>query len=274
MKNYSIVGMSLIAALMLMVLPSGAWAQQSSQNSTLALYDNFDRQLIDPLKWFSQWQCGSPSVMECERAIYSGHLRLRVRDYGVSSDNQGTQYGVSALYLSSAAATDISVDAKVQYTTARECAANPNGAHGQALLFGNFFNGGGGTAADDVTAFLQLDRYPTYPVGEVNVGGFLAYQGQFFDNVDLGLIHIGEIVTMELKWDKPNHRFVVRLFRPSTGTTIEQYMPYTISDSAAAVFPYKALSANAFSPNCTNGVTFADMSVMFDNVRTNVTTAK
>lgn len=247
------------------------WAQNTPQISSLTLYDNFDRQFINPLKWFSQWQCGSPSVMECDRDIYNGRLRLRVRSYGTNSDNEGRQDGISQLYLTAAAATDISADVIVQSTTARACAANANDAHGQALLFGNFFNGGGGTFTDDVTAFLQLDRSYSFPVGLVDVGGFLQYQGQFFDNVDLGFIRIGELVRIELKWDRPNHRFIIRLFRPSTGTTSEQYMPYALSDVTPAVFPYKALSGRSFSPNCTSGVTFADMSVLFDNVRTDAT---
>lgn len=70
----------------------------------------------------------------------------------------------------------------------------------------------GGFSNDDVQAFLQLDRYSTYPAGMVDVGGFLSYQNQFFDAVDLGLLNIGEKVTVELMRDQPNHRFVVRLF--------------------------------------------------------------
>jgi hypothetical protein len=251
-----------------------AWAQQSPQHSSLALYDNFDRQFVNPLKWFSQWQCGSPTVMECERDIQDGRLKLRVRDYGNNSQNQGTQFGVSELYLTSTAVTDISADVIVQATTAQACPANTDGAHGQALLFGHFFNGGGGAWADDVQAFLQFDRYSSDQAGVALVGGFLSYQGQFFDNVDLGAVNVGERVTVELKWDQPNHRFVVRLFRPPTGTITEQYMPYTVADNTPAFFPYKALSARAFSPNCVSGRTFADMSVSFDNVRTNLATAQ
>jgi len=39
---------------------------------------------------------------------------------------------------------------------------------------------------NDVTANLQLDRYSSDSPGVVLVGGFLKYQGQFFDHADLG----------------------------------------------------------------------------------------
>lgn len=279
MRKGYVVLYTIVAVALEVFTPCGAsaqteWGQTSPQISGLSLYDTFDQQFINPLKWFSQWQCGSPSVMECDRDIYNGRLRFRVRSYGTNSDNEGRQDGISQLYLTAAAATDISADVIVQSTTARACAANANDAFGQALLFGNFFNGGGGTFTDDVTAFLQLGRSYSSPVGEVYVGGFLEYQNQFFDNVDLGVIRVGELVRIELKWDQPNHRFIIRLFRPSRGTASEQYMPYTVSDVTPAVFPYKALSGRSFSPNCTTGVTFADMSVLFDNVRTNVASAR
>lgn len=272
--NYEIATAIIVATVVVIFISPATWAQQSTHSSNLALYDNFNGQFINPLKWFSQWQCGSPSVMECQRSIHGGRLVLRVRDYGNNTENQGTQYGVSELYLTSAAVTDISADVTVQNTTAQLCPANTDDAHGQALLFGNFFNGGGGTWADDVQAFLQFDESSLYPPppGEVYVGAFLSYQGQFFGNVDLGNIYMGERVTAELKWDQPNHRFVARLFRPRFGTTSEVFMPYAVSDNAPAVFPYKGLSARAFAPNCLVGRTFADMKVSFDNVRTNVAT--
>ncbi len=258
-----------LVGIVMMMLLTSVWAQQTRVTPNLIRYDTFDQPLISPIRWFSQWQCGSPTVMECQRQIQNGRLNLRVRDYGDRTDNQGIQYGVSKLYLTSAAVTDIAADVIVRRTVAQNCRDNPNGAHGQALLVGTFFNGGGGTS-DDLTAFLQFDRYPSDPTNAVHVGGFLGYQNQFFDNVDLGYIYVGEPVRAELKWDQPNHRFIARLFRPLLGRTIEVFMPYAVADTTSAVFSYKGLSANAFAPNCTDGVSFAEMDVTFDNVRTNV----
>jgi hypothetical protein len=247
-------------------------AQEPSSGSTLHLYDNFDSAFLNPLKWYSPWQCGSP-VMECVREIREDALRLRVRAYGATDSSTGTQFGSSGVSLTAANVTDIAAQLVVRRSSADSCSSNPGfgggGGHAQVLLFGAFFNGGGGTSADDVQAFLQLDRYATYPVGTVSVGGFLRFQNQFFDNVEMGLVNIGERVTVELLWDQPNHRFVVRLFRPSYGTTTEQYMPYTMSDISPAASPFKNLSANVYPANCQGTRTSADVDVAFDSVMTN-----
>ena len=65
----------------------------------------------------------------------------------------------------------------------------------------------------EIEDLVQLDHYAILQGGNVDVGGFLFHQG-FFGNVDLGPVNVGERVRVELVWDKPNHRFVVRLFRP------------------------------------------------------------
>ena len=93
----------------------------------LKLYDSFDGTLINPSKWISQWQCGSPSVMECQRDIRHGQLHLRVRGYGVPNTNQGNQYGVSAMYLSSSFVTDIATQVTVQRAASQTCPANTGG---------------------------------------------------------------------------------------------------------------------------------------------------
>lgn len=245
-------------------------AQQS--NSGLRLYDSFDdNRFLDPSKWLAQWQCGG-TVMECVREIQEDQLRLRVRAYGATDSNSGTQFGSSGLTLASNSVTDIATDLTVRRSTADACSTNPGfgggGGHAQVLIFGNFFNGGGGTSDNDVTANLQLDRYSTYPVGMVQVGGFLKYQNQFFDNVDLGLVNVGERVRVELLWDQPNHRFVIRLFRPAYGTVAEQVMPYTISDTAAAVSPFRNINANVFPANCAGTRTSAELEVLINDVFT------
>ena len=90
----------------------------------------------------------------------------------------------------------------VQRADSQSCPANTGGgAHSQALLFGAFFNGGGGTSADDVQAYLQLDRYSSDHPGIVQVGSFLYYQGRFFGNIGLGLVNVGERALVELLWD-------------------------------------------------------------------------
>jgi len=255
--------------LMFMVaLTPTSWTQVSQQTSALHLYDNFNQTFIDPSKWSSPWQCGSP-VTECDRDLQQNQLHLRVRAYGANDSDNGTQSGSSGLNLTSTTATDIAAQVLIRNSSPQDCATNSGVAHSQVLLFGAFFNGGGGTAADDVQAYLQLDHYSTEVAGTAGVGGFLNYQNQFFGNVDLGPVNVGERVIVELRWDRPNHRFVLRLFRPTYGTKVEQFMPYTISDTSPAVSPFRILSANVYPANCTATRTSADLDVMFDNVMTN-----
>lgn len=45
----------------------GSAQVQSSPSSDLKLYDSFERKFLNPQKWSSEWQCGFPSVMECDR---------------------------------------------------------------------------------------------------------------------------------------------------------------------------------------------------------------
>ena len=241
---------------------------QTRKPSGLHLYDNFNQGLIDPSKWTAIWQCGPPA-MECVREIENGHLRLRIRSYGANNSNSGTQFSNSAVNLTADSVSTIAANVTVRNSDPTDCATNVGVAHSQALIYGSFFNGGGGTAADDVVAFLQLDRYVATGAGTVEVGGFLQYQGQFFDNVDFGPVNIGETVIVTLRWDQPNHRFVAKLDRPKYGTKVVQYMPYTISDTTQSVAPFKSLSANVFPANCVGSSVPADLDVSFDNVYTN-----
>ena len=253
-------------------LAGAAFAQNPTRTSSavgLKLYDNFSGVFLDPTKWTMPWQCGAPA-MECVRDIESGQLRLRVRGYGATNSDSGTQFSSSGVNLVNSSATDISTQVTVRNASPQDCPTNSGVSHSQALLFGNFFNDGSGNSANDVEAFLQLDRQtPNQPPQNMGVGGFLYYQGQFFGNVDLGPVSVGDQVTVELRWDQPNHQFIVSLNDPVRHVTHQQAMPYSISDTTAAVNQFKALSANVFPANCTAASASADLDVLFDNVKTN-----
>jgi len=257
-----------VAAAFSMTLSERLWAQQVAPKiHTLTVYDSFDQKLINPAKWSSDWQCG-PAATECVSEIVNGKLHLRLRAYGGTGTNIGAQFGSAQLYLKAASlATVVAAGVMVRSTSAADCPTNPNaGSHGQALLDGVFFNDGGGTPAGDVHAFLQLDRYASEATGVVPVGGFLQYQGNFFGNVDVGVVNVGERAIVQLTWDRPNHRFILRLIRPTQNTISEQYMPYTMPDSAPAVTPFRRLGVFGFPPNCVGTQTFAEMDILVDNV--------
>jgi hypothetical protein len=250
----------------LMTLTS-AWGQ----SSPLHLYDNFDAAFLNPAKWSTNWQCGT-AVLDCVRDIEDDALRLKVRGYGATNSSDGTQFGNSELFLTKTNATDIAAQVVVHRSYTDNCSTNNGVGHTQFLLWGAFFNGGGGTSNDDVQAFLQLDRGsdPTNtPPGQVLVGGFLEYQNQFFGDVGVEWVNVGEKFTIELVWDKPNHRFIIRSTRPSQGTVTESYMPYTVSDVTPAVGAFKGISARAFPANCLGTRTSATLDVAVTKVMTN-----
>jgi len=85
----------------------------------------------------------------------------------------------------------------------------------------------------------------------------------------LEYVNIGEKVTVELVWDQPNHRFVIRLTRPSQGTVTRQYMPYSVSDVTPAVGAFKSLSANVYPANCLGTRKSATLDVAVTKVMTN-----
>jgi hypothetical protein len=252
----------LVGGALAVIMP--ALAQQP--NSGTRVYDNFDKRFLDLSKWLAQWQCGG-TVMECVREIQEDQLRLRVRAYGATDSNDGTQFGSSGLTLASSSITDIATDLIVRRSTADACSTNPGlVGHAQVLIFGSFFNGGGNTADDDVQAFLQLDRYSSDSPGVVLAGGFLKYRGEFFDHANLGPVNVGEHVRVELLWDQPNHRFVIRLIRLASGTLTEQVMPYAISDTTAAVSPFKNINANVYPANCFGTRTSSELEVLVNDV--------
>jgi hypothetical protein len=261
----------LIPAAMQLALANQAAAQVNpSAKSGLKLYDNFDSAYLDPARWYAQWGCSTATTMECVRQIQEGRLHLRARAYGNRTSNIDTVYGNSEIYLIDSAATEFSAGIRVLRADSAGCTTSPgSGTHGHALLWGTFFNGGGGTANDDVLAFLVFDRWSTDPPNVVTAAAFMQYQGVFTDPVYLGPVNVGEHVTADLKWDRANHQFVAKLVRPANNTTVQVTLPYTMSDVTPAVAPQKALGARSFPENCIGTETFADMEAAFDRVMTN-----
>jgi hypothetical protein len=265
-----LVAFLVMAALQLGVAFPTAAQQNPSARAGLKLYDNFDSAYINPARWYVQYGCSGVTNLECVRQIREERLHLRARAYGARNTNIGNEYGNSELYLVDSAATEFAAELRVLRVDSAGCTTSPGaGTHGHALLFGSFFNGGGGTTGDDVSAFLVLDRFSTDPANVVSVQAFLQYQGTFFDFVDLTSVNVGEQVTADLKWDKANHQFVAKLVRPSNNTTVQVTLPYTMSDVTPAVAPQKALGARSFPENCVGTQTFTDIEASFDRVMVN-----
>ncbi len=241
-----------------------AQAQESS-----VLYDNFNQTFLDPTKWATSSPCLFQSVLECVREIQNGKLRLEVRGYGATNSNQGVQFGESALhFINPTPIRGIATQLVVRRTSALGCSANTGeGSHAHALLSGSFFNSGSGNPADDVQAFLIFDRFSSDPEGVLTVVAFLQWQGQFFGNVDLSTVNVGQTVIARLTWDQRNHRFVASWTDVNTGRMVQAFMPYTMPDTAPPAASNKFLGVRTFTPNCVGTqMLFAFMEATFDNV--------
>jgi hypothetical protein len=226
-----------------------AQAQHSSLH--FALYDNFNEQFLSPAKWATSSPCFTWSVLECVREIQNGQLRLAVRGYGAKTSNVGTQYGESDLhFINPTPIRSIATQLVVRRTSALDCPANPEGSHAHALFQGNFFNSGSGSATDDVQALLIFDRFSTDPAGVLSAQAFMSWQGQFFGNVSLGTVRVGQSVIAQLQWDQSNHQFLASWRDVDSGVVTQASMPYSMSDTTPPATPDKLMGVRAFTANC------------------------
>ena len=251
----------------IVLLSLAAMAQQSSSSSVL--YDNFNRQFLDPNKWQLSSPCFTWTVLECVREIQNGQLRLAVRGYGATDSNAGNQYGESELlFVNPSNIKSILAQVTVRRTTAANCPASADFNSGtQVLVKGSFFNSGSGNPFDDVQAFVLLNRLPTDPPGVLSAIGFLNWQGQFFDNIDLGTVNVGQHIALRLTWNQKGHQFIAARIDLASGAVQQASMPYTISDTALAAAPFKSLQVAVFTPNCVGPQMLVDdVETTFDNV--------
>jgi hypothetical protein len=254
-----------LAMIVCLSLPSMAQRAPSS----LVSYDNFNRQFLDPNKWQVSSPCFTWTVLECVREIQNGQLRLAVRGAGATDSNSGNQYGESQLlFKNPSRIKSISTQLTIRRTSAATCPASADfNAGTQALVKGTFFNSGSGDPADDVEAFVLLNHLPTDPPGVLSVIAFLNWQSQFFDNLYLGTVNVGQKIALQLIWRQTNHQFVAVWTDVASGTVTQLPMPYSMPDTAPAAVPYKILEAAVFTPNCIGTqVLVDDMETTFDNV--------
>jgi hypothetical protein len=242
----------------------------SAQN-TQSLYDDFSEGFIDPSKWSVAPMCGF-TAYDCAREVQRGHLRLAVRGYGDPNSNSGTSFAASQVNFRNPNSIDsIQFNLNVGSFISSGCLANSDAAHPQFLVSGTFFNAGTGDATGDVSAFFTVERRTddTFdPPGVLRVGGFMFLNGQFFNNVDLGTLQVGEGAQGTLRLDRLNHAVVVRIVKSiTTPSIVEQSMPYSVPDNQPAFVPLKSIRIGSFAPNCTAQRSVAAMDANVDNVR-------
>jgi hypothetical protein len=244
--------------------------------STLArgLYDDFSDGFINPSKWTVLPMCGG-NYYDCAREVRSGHLRLVIRGYGDPNRDSGTSFAASQVMFRTPNAIDsVQLHLNVRSFSSSACPTNSDAAHPQFLISGTFFNTGTGDASGDMSGFLMVERRTddTFDApGLLRVGGFMSLNGQFFNNVDLGTLQIGEGAQATLRWDRTNKALVVRIVKSvTTPSIVEQSMPYALPDSQLPFVAAKSIQLGSFAPNCTSQQSLAAMDANVDNVRVNV----
>jgi hypothetical protein len=249
------------------------------------LYDSLISDLIDPELWNNSPPCQRPRTLECVRepggdgakakkkvkanSKQINGLQMRMRTYGETSSNQGVSNDINQLVFSVPnPITTIVSNVVVTEAGAVTCAQNPGGSHTHARIDGRFFNTGSGNEADDVTAFIVVEKFSEQPPADLDIYVFAHTAGAFFGNTPLGTITIGELVQLTIQWDHAQNRFVFTLERnnllPSVAT-----IPYTFSDTAPPNFPQKTLGVHTFAASCTNDASVASITAEFSNVHVN-----
>lgn len=249
----------LVAVIAFATLPCVAQAQ------TQVLYDNFDSKFLNQSLWYSV--CGGFSVTEnCATDIQDEHLHLARGLTGNSDSNSGTNGGAAtAFFIGPFAINSISTDIVVRNVEEIRCTTN-TGFGGHADIIARFFNSGSGSVNDDVGASLFIGRGASDPKGQLYVMGNYFTNGDYSHVVWLTNITIGTPVTVTLRWDQPNHRFLYSVTNKLTLITSSGMLAYPYSDTMPAVDPEKHLDVEIFPANCTSNQTWVHADALFGNV--------
>ncbi len=270
--------MRIALALGVVLLTGVAWIPAHAALESLVLYDNFDKSLINPDKWFGS---EGPFGGEATRLLQGGRLRMTYRAYGNTTTNVGqTLNGNRLHFVNPAAVTAIKATVIVKGVALTGCSLNPAPTDVRARLIGFFFNTGTptpGSSTNDVIARIIIFRRSnsTDPPGVLKVQAFVGTcdnpacsSATNFSSLDFGTVATDVSTTVSVQWDRDNHQFIFT--RDATAIAA----PYTVSDSAPPGTPNKLLDSGVFVPNCTAAplpTGFVDAS--FDDVFVNVSAA-
>jgi hypothetical protein len=239
-------------------------------------YDDFNRKWLDPGKWYAM-DPGYPdyfeacyfstNVLECVREIQDGKLRLAVKSYGATDSNDGGQYGESKLMFAKPFMS-MTADVLVKSTSSSSCPASGAASWAEAMYTARFFNTGSGDTNDDVDAHITFAHASTDNAGLLTVTAFLYWQGQYFDNVNVGTVSVGTPFRATLRWIPADHKFVASLENLITHQHFGADVPYSMPDSTPPTSYWNGLYVLAFPANCLGQQTSSQIEATFDNVVT------
>jgi hypothetical protein len=247
----------------------------------LKLYDDFNADSLDPLRWF-----GAEQV----RVIKGNKLNLMQRNWPSATSNFGaTPFSYNEGFRNPEAITAIKAKVTVNALEVSSCAANATVGESRVRLSGAFFNVGTASppsAVNDMIAQIRVIRRSdsTDAARVLRVEGVVTQctnsdcsMGVDIGSiVELGTVHIGAPVTLEMQWDAPNDRFLFsRDDGKMTGSVVygafqNALTGEPIQDSSPPGSPNKSLSTRMFLPNCSSGPRISGMvDASFDNVFVN-----
>jgi hypothetical protein len=238
----------------------------------IAIYDTFTELTIDDSKW---------KETETIRQIKGGKLFLLRRTIGLTGSNEGRiTDGLPLSFYDPATVTAIKATVTVTQLDVIDCTTNPEYTLTRARLHGNFFNTGTptpGSAVNDVVAQIALERRSDSmdPPGVLNVKAWLVQCTSSDCNFataitlpgtkNLGTVTVGTPVTLYMRWDADNNRF---LFKRDADTWVT--IPYKVADAAQPGRPVKSLSVINNVENCNSEpIPAAFIAATFDNVSVN-----
>ncbi len=237
-----------------------------------AVYDNFNALTIDPAKW---------TQAETTRQIKNNKLFLSHRAYGIAGSDMGYHSEGNGLYFSGdqSAITEMKATVMVTKIGVTGCTTNTSAVtQARASLAGHFFNIGtptAGSSLNDVGGQIRIERLSnsTEPSDILHVKAAVYVCAN--DNcssgtsagssIDLGTANVGSPVTLWIRWDQANNRF---LFKRDLEPW--QIIPYAFSDATPPSLQTKGLGVSTYVANCNSlPVPDAFVEATFDNVAVN-----
>ena len=252
----------------------------ASPARALALYDDFSSVAISPYRWQgTQTDDGAAVILDARRTLVSGALRLESKAYGDNSSNVLNAHAAFGVrFARSPDISDIKVTVTPRSLTTADCPANTSWGPATVgfQVGGGFFNSSTGSAPSsshvyDVRAYVQILRAPTDAAGVATVTGSvmrcmdeLCRRGMLSTPVSMGTVALNVATTVEIQWDRGNHRFVFR-----RDAQAAQTIDYAYPDTVAAHDTSKVLEVVGNPLTCSTGRLATYGGADFDDVYTN-----
>lgn len=275
MRASRIIG---ILALLVLALPLMA-AGGNRPLDTFAVYEDWTNPngTIRSDRWRGAEVAGG---QEITRKVRAGHLAMRFRMEGFTTSDVGFTEGANILAATNPTQiTQMAADAKIKSYETHECVTNPRLTRVRTIRVEIIkFNDGASTGPNDRTGDylgrvqVVRDSDSTDPPDVLQaIGSVHRCQNadcsdvkRFGGDNPLGPVNVGKAHQVRVTWDQANHRFLFGL-----NTNADVPVPYTASDSKAAVHPSATIEQRDTPANCTSGRIVTDSTNRVYKVYTN-----